>query len=155
MFRATSSRSLLVAIAARRPPQTVFSTVRVRFNSSTSIHARLKQDLKDAMRSKLKLKLNVIKGILSDLTYAEKNPQQAAAAGGNGFSKDLDSDVATIIQKAIKRRQESIESFRQNCRDDLADIEQQEIAILQQYLPKQLTDEQIETAALSVMKRLG
>ncbi|KAJ1912480.1 hypothetical protein H4219_005587 [Mycoemilia scoparia] len=118
------------------------------------------------MKAKDKQKLNVIKGILSDLTYAEKsqllppsNTAAAAAAGSVGstppsFSKDNDSDVATIIQKSIKKRQESIESFQNNGRPELADAEKQEVEILSSYLPKQLSDGEIEAIALVTVKRL-
>ncbi|KAJ2248617.1 hypothetical protein GGI13_004587 [Coemansia sp. RSA 455] len=118
--------------------------------STTSINARLKLDLKEAMKAKEKTKLSVIKGVLSDILYAEKN-----AMTGASFSRDSDTDVATLIQRAIKQRNESVQSYTAGGREDLAKAEEAEIGILAAYLPRQLTTEEIETHVTQAIERLG
>ncbi|KAJ2419822.1 hypothetical protein GGF41_004491, partial [Coemansia sp. RSA 2531] len=118
--------------------------------STTSINARLKLDLKEAMKAKEKTKLSVIKGVLSDILYAEKN-----AMTGASFSRDSDTDVATLIQRAIKQRNESVQSYAAGGREDLAKAEEAEIDILAAYLPRQLTTEEIETHVTQAIERLG
>ncbi|KAJ2802202.1 hypothetical protein H4S07_004748 [Coemansia furcata] len=118
--------------------------------ATESINARLKLDLKEAMKAKEKNKLSVIKGVLSDILYAEKN-----ATTGASFSRDSDTDVATLIQRAIKQRNESIQSYTAGGREDLAKAEEAEIGILAAYLPRQLTTEEIEAHVTQVIERLG
>ncbi|PIA17383.1 GatB/YqeY domain-containing protein [Coemansia reversa NRRL 1564] len=114
------------------------------------IHARLKADLKAAMKAKDKTILPVIRGVLSDILYAEKNP-----TAGTAFSKDSDIDVAAVVQRAIQRRRESIQSFADGGRQDLATAEESSLKILSRYLPTQLTTEQIEARAVDIIARLG
>ncbi|KAJ1670652.1 hypothetical protein GGF38_001374 [Coemansia sp. RSA 25] len=114
------------------------------------ISARLKTDLKEAMKAKEKTKLSVIKGVLSDILYAEKS-----AITGASFSRDSDADVAVVIQRAIKQRNDSIQSYSAGGREDLAKAEEAEISILATYLPKQLTTEEIEAHIAQAIKRLN
>lgn len=102
------------------------------------------------MKAKEKTKLSVIKGVLSDILYAEKN-----AMTGASFSRDSDTDVATLIQRAIKQRNESVQSYTAGGREDLAKAEEAEIGILATYLPRQLTTEEIETHVAQAIERLG
>ncbi|KAJ1948839.1 hypothetical protein FBU59_001408 [Linderina macrospora] len=115
-----------------------------------TINLRLKADLKLAMRAKEKQRTTVIKGMLSDILYAEKNPQTAST-----FSRDSDADVATLIQRAIKQRQDSIKQYTDGGRADLAAAEQQEVEILNLYLPEQLSDQDIERRVRETVERLG
>ncbi|KAJ1965347.1 hypothetical protein GGI12_000825 [Dipsacomyces acuminosporus] len=116
---------------------------------AATLHARLKADLKAAMKAKEKEKLTVIKGILSDILYAEKS------SSGQSFSKESDADVAAVIQRAIKQRHDSIQSYRDGGREDLASAEKAEAELLKAYLPDQLTSEQIEAQVKQVIERLG
>ncbi|KAJ1798515.1 hypothetical protein LPJ59_002450 [Coemansia sp. RSA 2399] len=118
--------------------------------ATQTINARLKQDLKAAMRAKEKIRLTVVKGILSDILYVEKNPSTGAS-----FSRDSDADVAGVIQRGIKQRNDSIQSYKDGGRQDLVDIEKAELQILEGYLPKQLSSEQIEARVKEVVGRLG
>ncbi|KAJ2552228.1 Mitochondrial-processing peptidase subunit alpha [Coemansia sp. RSA 1933] len=102
------------------------------------------------MRAKEKTRLTVVKGILSDILYAEKNPSTGAS-----FSRDSDTDVAGVIQRGIKQRSDSIQSYKDGGRQDLVDIEEAELRILESYLPKQLSSEQIECRVKDVVERLG
>ncbi|KAJ2394988.1 Mitochondrial-processing peptidase subunit alpha [Coemansia sp. RSA 2603] len=117
---------------------------------NTTINARLKSDLKAAMKAKEKTKLTVIRGILSDILYAEKNQ-----TGSTLFSRDSDADVAALIQRAIKQRRDSIQSYSEGGREDLVQEESAELAVLSEYLPEQLSSEQIEARVKQVIERLG
>ncbi|KAJ3336633.1 hypothetical protein HDU93_002425 [Gonapodya sp. JEL0774] len=83
----------------------------------------LKADLKAAMREKDKLRSSVVKGLLSDITYQEKSGNQSKI------------DPVAILRKAIKRRQDSISQYREANREDLAQAEEAELALLNTYLP--------------------
>ncbi|CAG8451633.1 6561_t:CDS:2, partial [Ambispora gerdemannii] len=111
--------------------------------------AKIKSDIKDAMRSKDKGKLNVVKGLLSDITYASKS------ANSTNTIPSTDADICTIIQRAIKRRQESIDQYSAANRTDLASAEQTELEILQTYLPPQLSDQEIEDEVKKVLSSVG
>ncbi|KAJ1774012.1 Mitochondrial-processing peptidase subunit alpha [Coemansia sp. RSA 1813] len=142
-------------IIQRGPRSALCMSVRRYADSSAAeatqtIHARLKQDLKTAMRAKEKARLTVVKGILSDILYVEKNPSTGAS-----FSRDSDADVAGVIQRGIKQRNDSIQSYRDGGRQDLVDVEETELQILESYLPKQLSSEQIEARVKEVVERLG
>ena len=70
--------------------------------------------------------------------------------------KDLeDSDIIKIIQKLVKQRKESMEIFSQAGRDELADKEQQEMFVLMEYLPKMLSEEEVDEIVTKTIADLG
>lgn len=95
---------------------------------------KLREDLKQAQLNKNEVKVGTLRLILSDLTYAK------VAKGEESLS---DEDVISVLQKAIKQRKESIESFKKGNRSDLVLKEEAELAILQEYLPEQLSNEEL------------
>ncbi|KAF9363638.1 hypothetical protein BGX34_003680 [Mortierella sp. NVP85] len=115
--------------------------------SSPQLLLQIKADVKDAMRSKDKQRLAVVKGILSDLTYLEKSPQAPAQV--------TDSVIQVLIQKSIKRREESIANYKAAGRSEQAEQEQKEIDMLQVYLPKAMTEQEIEDEVRRVIKEQG
>jgi len=66
-----------------------------------------------------------------------------------------ESDILAILQRQVKQRRESIEQFEKGGREDLADNERVEIAIIEQYLPRQLTRSEVEVRALAVIEQVG
>ncbi len=106
---------------------------------------KLVDDLKQAMRERDK-----VKGLVIRLAMAAiKNAEIARQA-------DLDDgDVLGIIAKEVRQRRESIEAFRQGNRQDLVAQEEAELAILQGYLPQQMTREEIMTEARRVIEEVG
>ncbi|CAG8640045.1 25468_t:CDS:2, partial [Dentiscutata erythropus] len=147
MFLLPVSRSLL------RSSNLLFSVsnnFRSRFLSKDvdgSLLSRLKNDVKNAMKNKDQLKLNVIRGLLSDITYASKSPTSKS------FSAS-DNEIYNIINRAIKRRQESITQFTQANRLDLVESESSELLILNSYLPEQMSVQEIELEVIKVIDRL-
>ena len=107
--------------------------------------------------------------IQADLMSAMKNHQENTVAAlrsiktaimetktaANG-KKDLeDSDIIKIIQKLVKQRKESMEIFSQAGRDELADKEQQEMFVLMEYLPKMLSEEEVDEIVTKTIADLG
>ena len=110
-----------------------------------SLKETLPVELKDALRSGDKVKLNTIRLILSAITYAEIDQQ-----------KQLDDPgVHAVIAKMIKQRKESIDAFKAGNRQDLVDKEQAELNILESYMPKQLTRDEIVKEAEKVIAEVG
>ncbi|KAJ3219096.1 hypothetical protein HDU67_002752 [Dinochytrium kinnereticum] len=105
--------------------------------------SRLKTDLKLCMRTGEKKKTTVIKSLLSDLTYAAKSP----SGMGDG--------PVEVIQKALKKRMDSVDAYKAGGRDELVSQELEEVTIIQGYLPKQLTPEELETVVRSVVAKVG
>src|SRR3989344_2315617 len=101
----------------------------------------LQQDIKaqmiEAMRAKDTLRLNVIRGLLSsftnELVAKKRKPDEALS----------DEDALAVIARAVKQRKDSIEQFEKGGRKDLADAEKAELAILETYLPQQMSREEI------------
>ncbi len=70
-------------------------------------------------------------------------------------SELAEADVLAILQRQVKQRRESIDQFRQGGREDLAEKEQQEITVIEQYLPAQLSRDEIEARAQAVIDQVG
>ena len=110
-----------------------------------SLKESLPVELKDALRAGDKTKLGTIRLILSAVNYAEIDQQ-----------KQLDDPgVHAVIAKMIKQRKESIEAFKAGNRQDLVDKEEAELKILESYMPKQLTREEIIVEAKKVIAEVG
>jgi len=93
----------------------------------------LSQNLKEAMKDKDQLRMLVIRSIKSDIGYKEVE-----------LKRDLtDSEIEDVIVKMIKSRKDSCEQYEKGNRLDLAEIEKNEIKILETYLPKALTQEEL------------
>ena len=74
----------------------------------------------------------------------------------NGTYHELtDADVVGLIQKLIKQRKESMDIYSQAGRDELADKEQKEMFVLMEYVPKQLTEEEVEEKVKSIIAETG
>ena len=95
---------------------------------------KINQDLKDAMKSGDKIKLETIRSIRALILEFEKS----------GTGKDLTpDDEVKMLSTAVKKRKDSIEQFRNAGREELALKEEKELEILLAYLPKQLSEEEI------------
>ncbi len=106
---------------------------------------RLHNDLKQAMRGGDKVRRSAIRLVLATVQNAEIARQAAVE----------DSDILGIIAKEARQHQESIEAFRQGNRHDLVAQEEAELVILQEYLPQQITRDEIIAEARRVIEELG
>ncbi|MFN2149531.1 MAG: GatB/YqeY domain-containing protein [Anaerolineales bacterium] len=106
---------------------------------------QLETDLKNAMRSGDDLRKRTLRMLLSSIKLAEVEARRA-----------LDEpELLGIIQKEVKSRTESIEEARLYQREDLAKATQDEVDVLQGYLPEALTEEELKQLAQEVIHRVG
>ncbi len=113
-----------------------------------TLSQRIDSDLKDAMRARDAAKL----GVLRMLKSAIKN----AAIEKGGASAELDDPEATqVLRKQVKQRQDSIESFEQGGRPELAEKEKIELAMLNDYLPAAMSAEELAALVREAVAEVG
>jgi uncharacterized protein YqeY len=110
-----------------------------------SLKNRLSEELKTALKAGDKCRLSVIR-----LTLAAIKNAEIAKHGDLTESETLD-----VISRECKKRAESIEAFEKGNRQDLADKEKEELAVLKVYLPEQLSREEITAAVKEVIEATG
>ncbi len=106
---------------------------------------KLTDDLKQAMRGGDTVKRSVIRLTMAAIKNAEIARQTALE----------DGDILGIIAKEVRQRKESIEAFKQGDRPDLVSKEEAEMAILEQYLPEQMSRDEIVAEARKVIEEVG
>lgn len=111
----------------------------------SDLKAQLTDDLKEAMRTKDRTKMLVVRAILTAITAREK---EGGGAPGN-------EELLAIIQKQAKQRKDSIAQFESAGRKDLVENERAELAIVESYLPAQASDADITNVVRSVIERTG
>lgn len=104
-------------------------------------------DIKKAMLSKNKEELEALRSIKSLILLAESEK-----GGGDDISPETEKK---LLMKAAKQRKESAEIFEKQSRKDLADRELLQLEVINRYLPKQLSEEEIKSALLNVIKEVG
>ncbi|KAI9216467.1 Yqey-like protein-domain-containing protein [Blastocladiella britannica] len=137
-------RSTLVA-AVRRYSATAAaaaSTASASAPAPTDLKAVLKVDLKAAMRAKNSLESSVIRSLISDIGYAEKSQAGAPA------------NLVVLVAAAHKRRLESVRQFTAANRLDLVETEQKEMVVLERYLPKALSGDEIDARIGAICSEL-
>ena len=110
-----------------------------------SLHEQLREDLKAAMRAGETVRRDTIRMVEAAIKNAEIERRQELG----------DSDILQVVQKQIKLRQDAIEQFEAGNRQDLVDKEQAQIAILDAYLPEQLSRNEITTAVKAMIDKVG
>ena len=114
----------------------------------STIAERLVEDIKTAMKAKDTVALNVVRGLKSALKYAA-----IEKLGAEGVLDDPDAIV--VVRKEIKKRQDSVDQYEKANRQDLADTEKAEIAVLEKYLPAAMTAEEIAALVEAVVAETG
>ena len=110
-----------------------------------SLKDTLKADLKDAMKAKEIVKRDSIRAINTMIKQIEVDER-----------KDLnDADVIKLILKGVKQREDAIVQYKSASRDDLVQIEQEQIDVFSTYLPKQLSEEELEVAIAAIIAEVG
>ena len=105
--------------------------------------------VKDAMRAKDERKLSTLRMVNSTLKNSD------IEARGQGKPPLSDEDILGVLQKMIKQRQESVELYVKGGREELANQEREEIAIITAYLPKQMSDDEVKAAIAAAIKETG
>ena len=111
-----------------------------------NLKEKINADLKEAMKSKDKIKLNTIRSIRALILEFEKS----------GTAKELSSeDEIKMLSSAAKKRREGIEQYENAGRLELAENEKKELKVIEQYLPKQLSEEEILESIKKLATEVG
>jgi uncharacterized protein len=113
-----------------------------------SLVAQIDADLKAAMFAKDAEKLSVLRMLKSAVKYA-------AIEKGGADSVPTDLEVLSVVRKEVKKREDSIASFTQAGRNDMADKEKKEMEFLKTMLPAQLTPEKLEQLVKEAIAEVG
>ncbi|NUU98676.1 glutamyl-tRNA amidotransferase [Marinitoga sp. 1154] len=106
---------------------------------------KLNNDIKKFMKEKNSKALNAIKILKTEIKKAEVEKQRELN----------EEEILTIIRKQIKMRRDSIEQYSNAGRNDLVEEEKYELEILQQYLPPEMSDEEIENIVKDIINEIG
>ena len=115
-----------------------------------SIKEKINDEYKTALKSKDKNKISTYRLILSGI----KDLDISNRSGPNKKETD-DEDIKKLLKKMIKQRNESVEIYKKNKREDLLKIEQREIDLLSTYLPKQLSEEETKRICSEIITKVG
>ena len=115
-----------------------------------SLKSKIENDYQNSLKSKDKGKISTYRLILASI----KDLDIANRSGPKKKETD-DNDVKQILKKMIKQRSESIEIYKKNNREDLLKVEENEVSILSNYLPKQLSDEETKNVCLEIVKKIN
>jgi len=106
---------------------------------------KLKQELKEAMRSRNKIKRDTIRLLLAAIKKEEIDRQGELS----------EADLNRLLQKQAKQRRDSIKAFEDAGRDELVEAERAELVIIETYLPRQMSVEEIRAVVLDEIERKG
>jgi uncharacterized protein YqeY len=110
-----------------------------------SLKDQLNDDLKVAMKSGDKVRTQTLRTLKSAIRYAEIEARKELS----------EQDLLAVVVKQAKQRRDSIEEFKKGGRDDLVENETAELAILESYLPVQMSEAEIKAKAEAVIAQLG
>lgn len=112
-----------------------------------SLKTKIEADIKQSMLKKDKDRLRALRAIKSLILLAESE---------KGASQDLTEDAEVkLLMKAAKQRKDSLAIYEEQGREDLAAVEQAELAVIEDFLPKQMSEEEVEAALKTVIAEVG
>lgn len=114
-----------------------------------TLQETIKGSLKEAMMAKDSVKMTVIRGLMSGFT------NELVALGRTPQDALTDDEVLAVIRRGVKQRKDAIEQFVAGGREDLADSEKAELALLEVYLPAMMPREEIQKIAEAKKAELG
>tara|TARA_R110001632_G_scaffold114733_4_gene226154 strand:+ start:18461 stop:18910 length:450 start_codon:yes stop_codon:yes gene_type:complete len=112
-----------------------------------SLQKQIMEEMKAAMKSKDTIALQALRAVKSAFLLAKSE-----AGAGDDLTEDQEMK---IIQKQVKQRKDSAAIFIEQSRQDLADPELQEVAVLEKFLPAALSEEEIEKVVLETIAKVG
>jgi len=115
-----------------------------------ALREKIDDEYKNALKSKDKNKISTYRLILSGL----KDLDIQNRSGPNKKDTD-DDDIKKLLRKMIKQRTESIEIYKKNNRQDLLQIEENEVKIMSEYLPKQLSEDDTKKLCEEVINKIN
>ena len=105
---------------------------------------------KNSLKSKDKSKISTYRLILSGIKDVDISNRS-----GSNKKETNDEDIKKLLKKMIKQRFESIEVYKKNNRKDLLEVEQGEVEIISEYLPKQLSEEETKKLCTEIVQKVG
>ena len=112
-----------------------------------SLKSQIEADIKKAMLAKQKEELKALRAIKSMILLAETE---------KGSSGEVSADAEMkMLMKAVKQRKDSAAIYKEQGRDDLYGVEIAEVEVIERYLPKQLTPEELKSELLEIIKQVG
>ncbi len=114
-----------------------------------SLKDRISEEIKVAMKAKDKVRLETVRSIKKVILEKESSLR------AQGQDTLTESQELEVLSQLAKQRRDSIEQYRKAGREDLAEQESQELAILEEYLPKQLSDEEVAAIIDDVITSIG
>ena len=115
-----------------------------------SLREKIESDYKNALKSKEKNKISTYRLILSGIKDLDINNR----SGPNKKDTD-DEDIKKLLKKMIKQRSEYKEVYKKNNRNDLLEIEENEVNVLSEYLPKQMSEEETLSICKQIIEKTG
>lgn len=113
-----------------------------------NLKERVESEMKDAMRARNQLVLQALRSIKSMILLAET--AEGRTAGGLTEEEEL-----KLLTKAAKQRKESADTYADKGRQDLAEVELAELAVIERFLPKQMDESEIEAAVKGIIAETG
>jgi hypothetical protein len=110
-----------------------------------TLKAQITEDMKQAMKAKDSFRLGTIRLLQSAMKQKEVDERIELN----------DEQVIAIVDKLIKQRKDSVQAYEQAAREDLAEVERQEMAVLQAYLPARMSEEEIHAAVRAIVSELN
>ena len=115
-----------------------------------SLKSKIEIDYQNSLKSKDKIKISTYRLILSSIKDLE-----ILNRSGPNKKETNDKDIIQLIKKMIKQRNESIDIYKKNNRNDLLVVEEKEVATLSTYLPKQLSDNETMDVCKQAINEIG
>ena len=112
-----------------------------------ALEQKIQEAIKEAMKAKDTVALSAVRAIKGEILLFK------TSEGGTGEVSD--GDILKLIQKLVKQRKEAAEQFVAGGRQDLADNELAEAAVLEKYLPKQLSEAEVEERIKEIIAQVG
>jgi len=119
-------------------------------STSDSILDRLNEDLKEAMRNKDKVRLRTLRSLRSALKNKEIDQRE------EGVETVLsEQDQLSVLRKQVNQRKDSIEQYEDAGRDDLVQKEEEELEVLEEYMPAQMDDDELRSHLEGIIEDVG
>ena len=115
-----------------------------------SLRDNIVTNYKNSLKSKDKSKISTYRLILSGIKDVDISNRS-----DSNKKETNDEDIKKLLKKMIKQRSESIEVYKKNNRKDLLEVEQMEVEIISEYLPKQLGEEETKKLCTEIVQKIG
>lgn len=119
-------------------------------SDSASLLERLNEDLKEAMRNKDKVRLRTLRSLRAALKNKEIDQRE-----GGADTVLSEQDQLAVVRKQVNQRKDSIEQYEDAGREDLVQKEEEELDVLEEYMPSALSDDELEDVLQSIIDDVG